>query len=267
MISSKNYPKKKQEKLNIYDYLNDTNDTEYEDDEDMPSSASKARSQHSNHTTRSKKLQENNSTEKQQVFNTADKIQSRIPAIKFTIAHEVATKYQNQIELTNEINRCHQHINRKLIKFASIRENLVIIATDDQRTYDQLSKTWPTDAFTKGIRFRQQKESTTQERPKQIIIKGVHKQINIEEPEILEQLKEQGLINPKRISNKSNEATTLLKAEVSTVQKFDSIISNGIFIGYIRCKAEPARTITQCFKCQRFGHTHFNCTGNAQFYK
>jgi hypothetical protein len=183
-----------------------------------------------------------------------------LPAIKFRIAAEIASLFHNQMEITKEINRCQPLINKKKIKFASIRDNLIIIATDDKSTHSMLTKSWPTDAFKKGIRPIQKIASSTTSKPKQIIIKGVHKQINIDDEEIQAQLAEQGLNNSKRIISKNNETTTLIKAEVNTQGRYEEIINNGIFIGYSKCKVEPARTIIQCFKCQKTGHTHSNCT-------
>ena len=185
-------------------------------------------------------------------------ISKKIPAIKFKIAADISDKFKNQLELTKEINRCHQHLNKKAIKFVSIRDNLIIIATDDQATFDLLNSNWPKDAFIKGIRMLNKKTGNNNT-TKTIIIKGVHSNIDINDKEIADQLKEQGLVNITRIVSKSQQVTTLLKAEAIDQDAYNTCLKNKIKIGYIKCHTEPMRTVLQCFKCQKVGHTHFNC--------
>ena len=182
----------------------------------------------------------------------------KIPAIKFKIAADISDKFKNQVELTKEINRCHQHLNKRAIKFVSLKGNLIIIATDDQDTYDLLSSNWPNDAFLKGIRMLE-KNVQNKSSNKTLIIKGVHPSIDINDQEIAEQLKKQGLINVSRIISKSKQTTSLLKAEAIDQDTYKACLLNKIKIGYIRCHTEPLRTVLQCFKCQKVGHTHFNC--------
>ena len=64
------------------------------------------------------------------------KQQKVIPAIKFTISKQVTAKFSNPIELSKEI-KLHKESKLKL-KFFSLKDNLVIIATDVQQTYDVL---------------------------------------------------------------------------------------------------------------------------------
>ena len=109
----------------------------------------------------------------------------KIPAIKFKIAADISDKFKNQVELTKEINRCHQHLNKRAIKFVSLKGNLIIIATDDQDTYDLLSSNWPNDAFLKGIRMLE-KNVQNKSSNKTLIIKGVHPSIDINDQEIAE---------------------------------------------------------------------------------
>ena len=181
----------------------------------------------------------------------------KIPAIKFKIAADISDKYKNQLTLTKEINRCQPNIDKKAIKFVSIKDNLIIIATDDQKTHDQLNSKWPEDAFTTGIRMLAKKDHI--KRPKIVIIKGVHVDLDINDAEVLQQLKEQGLVNPTRIIGKNKLPTTLIKAEAIDEPSYRAALANKILIGYIKCKIEPLRTVLQCFKCQKVGHTHFNC--------
>ena len=122
----------------------------------------------------------------------------KIPTIKFKIAADISDKYKNQLTLTKEINRCQPNIDKKAIKFVSIKENLIIVATDDQKTHDQLSSKWPEDAFTKGIRMLTKKDHV--KRPKIVIIKGVHVDLDINDADVLQQLIEQGLVNSTRLT-------------------------------------------------------------------
>ena len=187
-----------------------------------------------------------------------NKPMNRIPAIKFTIAFDQCDKFKNQCELSKEILRCHQTVDKKLIKFASIKSNLIIIATDDQDTYKLLSSNWPTDAFIKGI--RQIKKEHSQNKGKSIIIKNVHTDIDLNDEEVKSQLAEQGLINVTRImSSKTKAPTSLLKAETTTESSYRAALLNKVKIGFVKCPTEPLKTIIQCYKCQKTGHAHFNC--------
>jgi hypothetical protein len=76
----------------------------------------------------------------------------RLSAIKFTISPALAKDFANPIKLTREVIRCHPAISAKAIKFASIRKNCIIIATDDNEAHTALNGSWPQDAFNYGIR-------------------------------------------------------------------------------------------------------------------
>jgi hypothetical protein len=61
------------------------------------------------------------------------------------------------------------------------------------------------------------------------------------------QLTEHDLNNIKRIIKKNNETTTLLKADLATQKKYEETFKN-----YKSSLVAPnARTIIQCFKCQK----------------
>ena len=96
-------------------------------------------------------------------------------------------------------------------------------------------------------------------RLKVLIIKGVHVELDINDAEVIQQLKDQGLVNSTRIVGKNKLPTTLIKAEAIDEPSYQAALTNKILIGYIKCKTEPLRTVLQCFKCQKVGHTHFNC--------
>lgn len=158
--------------------------------------------------------------------------------------------------LANEIKRCKNSIKFELIKFANIKDNIVTIATDDQETYNLLNQDWKPDAFLLGIKFlRDQKPKTFT-----MIIKGVHESVNLSEKSVIDQLKIQGLINAKRIIRKNNTQTTLVKADATNKEAYKAALEKKIKIFFTLHKAEPFKTITQCFKCQKVGHTHYNCS-------
>ena len=199
--------------------------------------------------------------EQQNTKNKKPKLdnQTRIPAIKFTISKNVQKSYQNPSVTKAEILK-HKSIDIKKIKFINVQENLIIIVTDDQNTYNLLKQDWPSDAFTNGIRF---KDSISTEKIN-IVIKGVHTEIDLNEEEIKNELQEQGISNAERIFRRSDNApTTIVKAQVQTKSILNSILSNSVIICLKRHKCEPSRTIIQCFNCQKVGHTHFNCTSTS----
>ena len=160
----------------------------------------------------------------------------KIPAIKFRISADISDKFKNQLELTKEINRCHQHLDKKAIKFVSLKGNLIIITTDDQATFDLLNSNWPNDALLKGIRMLD--KNYQNKNLKTLIIKGVHPTVDINDQEIADQLKKQGLINVSRIMSKSKQATSLLKAEAIDQDTYKLCIQNKIKIGFIRCDTD-----------------------------
>ena len=73
----------------------------------------------------------------------------------------------------------------------SLKGNLIIIATDDQATFYLLNLNWLNDSFLKGIRMLD-KNHQNKNLNKNLIIKGVHPTVDINDQEIADQLKEQG---------------------------------------------------------------------------
>ena len=132
-----------------------------------------------------------------------------------------------------------------------------MIATDDKPTFDLLSSDWSQNAFSSGIKFIT-KESIKQYR---ILIKGVHEDVEIDSAAIIEQLKNQGIMNATRIIKRGqNLPTSLVKAEAISKERYKSLLTTKVKIFLCQHKVEPFITITQCFNCQKVGHTHYNCT-------
>lgn len=180
----------------------------------------------------------------------------RLTAIKFFISEASVEQYKNPINLQKEIKRCKLSKEPLMIKFAELKKNIVVIATDCKETHDILTEEWPKDAFGKGVRFLKKFNKNT---TRNIIIKGIHREIDVEDQEIINQLKEQGIVNAKRIINKDNERTTVAKAIAEDFAIYKKALRSGIHIGYSRHRVEAERTVLQCFNCQKTGHSSFNC--------
>ena len=87
------------------------------------------------------------------------------------------------------------------IKFASLKGNLLIIATDDAASHAKLSGDWPADAFTKGVKPIAKQAKDT---PRHIIIKGVELSIAMHDDYVLTQLRDQHAISPAGISSQNS---------------------------------------------------------------
>ena len=197
------------------------------------------------------------SPQKQQpeLITTEDKV---LPAIKLTISDTVTSSYSSSVAIAKEIDRC---MGSKLnIKFASLKGNLLIIATDDQVTHARLTTTWPSDAFSKGVRpvIKPPKDMV-----RTAIIQGVEKSVSLDDEYVLQQLNDQHATNPTRIFNhKTSKLTSLIKIAVTDQASYKKMLASGIRIGYRSYKVEPERKVLQCYKCQGVGHSAFHCSKN-----
>jgi hypothetical protein len=180
-----------------------------------------------------------------------------LPAIKFKVHHSQVATYSNPANLAKEISKCQGKYSLK-IKFASIRGNVVTIATDDKVSHELLSKEWPSDAFGKGIIFLNKDNAI----PKnfRIIIRGVHRDINLDEEEVATQLREQGITEAKRILARGNLApTNLVIGQVTSKESLNKLINSGLFLFFQRHRVELDKRLIQCFNCQQIGHTAATC--------
>ena len=68
--------------------------------------------------------------------------------------------------------------------------------------------------------------------------------------------------SPVRITarNNDNKPTSLIKIEAETNDAYNNAIANRVKIGFTNHRAEPARSIIQCYNCQKTGHTSKSCT-------
>ena len=106
--------------------------------------------------------------------NTTEEITPKLLAIKFFISLRAVEAYKSPVAVDKEIEKC-MGTNLK-IKFASLKENLLIIATDDKVTHQKLHGIWPDNAFAFGLKpLTKQNEET----PKSIIIRGVDPSVDM----------------------------------------------------------------------------------------
>ena len=98
---------------------------------------------------------------------------------------------------------------------------------------------------------------------KQIKLQG-YPSVDLSDDYLEEQLRSTSLTLVNRIINKkTNIPTSIVKLTTFERQAYRLAISQGVCIGYQTFKAEPEHRVLQCFKCQKPGHSAWNCT-NAQ---
>ncbi len=121
---------------------------------------------------------------------------------------------------------------------------------------------WPKDAFFDGVEF------IGKIKPKVIphmLIKGVHEDIQIDQS-LIQQLEQQGLFNPTRIINqKSSKPTNIIKVTPHSRELIKQLTH--VMIVFTRLKIESQKSVIQCFKCQRFGHTQSDCKASQRCLK
>ena len=83
--------------------------------------------------------------------------------------------------------------------------------------------------------------------------------MDINDQQIADQLKEQGIINFSRIMSKSKQVTSLLKAKAIDQDTYQSWILNKLKIGYIRCHTEPCAQSFSVWNARRLVILIFIC--------
>ena len=179
----------------------------------------------------------------------------KLPAIKLKINPAQIAHYQNRSNKAQEIMRCKPKVDPDLIKFASFKEAVLIIATDDEATHQELSKPWPEDAFGSNFKLLQKNESN---HPIKISIRDPDADLN--DARIIQQLKNQGIHNATRKINRSTgQATPIISAEVADRNTLNKVITNGVRIDLDRLRVQLEKPVLQCFKCQQVGHPASDC--------
>ena len=150
-------------------------------------------------------------------------IPKRLPAIHLAIHSSVQADYCNPIILANEIKRC-KKVEAAKVKFANIRGNIIVIATDDKITHDLLSSPWPEGAFQRGVFVRQRRDLSTTS----ILIRHVDVSIDAASQDIADQLAQQGISEVSRIFRRSdNSPTNILKGKIASKINLTTILSAG----------------------------------------
>ncbi|CAF0948508.1 unnamed protein product [Brachionus calyciflorus] len=180
-------------------------------------------------------------------------------------------KFSHPDKLNKEIIR--NKGNLKIDKaFFNNHNDLLYLFTNDDESYEALSKEWLADAFekTNGI-------EVIKPEPKKhhIAIYNFDTNIDIERDEFIKKkLLENNIINPKRvIKKKDNRAIPVIKAQTYNTQAFNDLIKNGLFIKPLHYRVEEWKfedRPLQCFNCLEFGHvkkdyTHLNLFQNYKF--
>ena len=82
----------------------------------------------------------------------------------------------------------------------------------------------------------------------------------VPEPEILENLKDQGVTDVHRITITRNDNKIPTKHIILTINS--PKLPQSIKAGYLQCSIRPyIPNPLRCFKCQRFGHSKISCRG------
>ena len=180
--------------------------------------------------------------------------QHSLPAIKISLSSSQVSKFNNCHAIGREILRCKPIPNPKLIKFASVKNQTLLIATDDPETHDILSQPWRNDAFQGGVKFKEAKNS-----PIRILIRGVDLGVDFKEQDLMEQLNEQGVFDPVRKTSRSNGPSRIVSAHTPNKESLTLLLKEGVRIGFNCFRVEAANSIVQCYKCQQVGHTASSC--------
>ena len=112
---------------------------------------------------------------------------SRLPAIRLKIGQHVVDSFLDPIKLKNEI-IWNKQVDIKNIKLAKLIQgtNVILIATDDQGTYDILNTNWSNDAFIAGVTLLSKAPSTSI--PYSLTVSGIHKTVDLESEEVKKEL-------------------------------------------------------------------------------
>ena len=198
----------------------------------------------------------------------------KLPAVKLIINKNATKRYSNPIKLSEEI-FTHKKINKEKIKFISLKDGIVFIATDDEDTHKELSKPWPLESFDGQSRLLQnkpRKQTTNNEKsktetanPLTLHLLGIHKDIDINNEQLQQVLNEHDLQSPSRLTNKKEHPIDTIQVTAGSEESFKQALISTITLFYQRVKCTPPpKPIKQCFKCQLKDHTKHECRNGTR---
>ena len=194
----------------------------------------------------------------------------KLPAIKIRISDAARPNFnKNPLKVFNEIQRCFpsEDLKIKFAEFAKYDAKTLVIATDDENTYNRLNnkENWPQDAFERGVQ-RKQHDPTGRSHGYQVTysfsICNFPVQIDVGTDPILSKFKELGFTKVVRtINSKNNEPTSFLRLFTESKEVYNKHMYNRapIFFLYQRFFAIPETRPLQCRNCQGLGHIAFDC--------
>ena len=184
--------------------------------------------------------------------------EAKLPAVKLILGGHVLDKFRNPYTLKNEIARC-KTIDLSKVKFAQFMHAspMLVIATDDKTTHQELMKPWPLDAFSAGVKFHKPRESATIH----ATAHSIPVEIDINSEEVAQELMHQGVISAtRRINGKTQAPTEFVSLIVKSKDALQTLLSNKLKLAFTKFKVSINEKVIQCFKCQKVGHTAAQCT-------
>jgi hypothetical protein len=199
---------------------------------------------------------------------------NKLPAVKLKLERAIVKSYSNPAKYSKEIFE-HKTINKDLIKFISLKDDILMIATDDKDTHDELIRPWPLDAFGSRMILLQNRPSrqetnkytqkTRKTNPLTLHLIGIHPDIENNDTEFSSLLEKHDLINPTRITSKRDRRTNIIQVEANSTEAFDNALNSTITLYHSRIKCTtPPEQVKQCFKCQLKGHTKHTCKNGTR---
>lgn len=168
-------------------------------------------------------------------------------------------KFRDYESLAAEIERHRPNLG---IKTAFIdNNNVLIIKVTDEKSFDELTKPWPVNAFDGGI------TQIVKQQNYLVGIRNVHLDYSFYESENLIKphlLDEYGICRAERIVKKSlDRPLKVVKLTINDKIKYEQLLTLGLHLGKNHFKVEKWNSpppLKQCFKCQKLGHHASNCT-------
>lgn len=170
----------------------------------------------------------------------------------------------NPITLAKLINE--EKPNAMILNINRLRSNDILITPHDPKSANILLQPWTQN--TKLGNPKPRIPQKTRSRNFSVVACGINPEIQIKDIE--EELKEQEYspTQTKRlISRATNNPTWKVKITFEDKEQQQTLIKQGLYLGYSKHKTEEYNEppqVTQCFKCQLFGHTHHTCKNQTR---